>query len=240
MDINEFNNKITELSKKLDIIINNEIAQKFYKYMILLQEWNEKMNLTAITEPNEVILKHFIDSLTINKYIQPDSKIIDVGTGAGFPGLPISIIRKDCSITLMDSLNKRINFLNEVSNAVQLYNISAIHARAEELSKNKQYREKYDIATSRAVASLNVLLEYLLPFVKVGGLCICMKGSNIDEEIKNSAKALKELGGEIVNIEQFYLPESDICRNIVIVKKVKNTPNKYPRKAGTPSKDPLI
>ena len=195
------------------------------------------MNLTAITEPNEVILKHFIDSLTIANLIEKDQKIIDVGTGAGFPGIPLSIVKEE-NITLLDSLNKRITFLEEVINKLELKNIKAIHARVEEFAKNKKERESYDIATSRAVAPLNVLLEYLLPLVKVGGICICMKGSNT-EEIEEAKNALKILGGEIEKIEKITLPESDITRNIIIVKKVKETPSKYPRKPGTPSKEPI-
>ena len=195
------------------------------------------MNLTAITEPNEVILKHFIDSLTIANLIEKDQKVIDVGTGAGFPGIPLSIVKEE-NITLLDSLNKRIIFLEEVINKLELKNIKAIHARVEEFAKNKKERESYDIATSRAVASLNVLLEYLLPLVKLNGICICMKGSNT-EEIEEAKNALKILGGEIEKIERITLPESDITRNIVIVKKVRETLLKYPRKPGIPSKEPI-
>lgn len=160
--------------------------------------------------------------------------------GQDFHGIPISIARQDCEIVLMDSLNKRINFLDTVSCETNLRNIDTVHSRAEELSKNKNYREKFDVATSRAVASLNVLLEYMLPFVKVGGYVICMKGSNLDEELSNSKKALEILGGEIEKVDTFNLPNTDYGRNIIIIKKVKNTPNKYPRKAGTPSKEPLM
>ena len=197
------------------------------------------MNLTAITEPNDIILKHFIDSITIENSIKNDSKVIDVGTGAGFPGIPLSIIRNDLKITLMDSLNKRINFLDEVIKENCLNNVDTIHSRAEELGRNKDYREQFDVATSRAVASLDVLLEYMLPFVKVGGYCICMKGSNIDEELENSKKALTLLNGKIENIIKFELPESDYGRNIIVVKKTASTPGRYPRKPGTPSKEPI-
>ena len=206
--------------------------------MNLLLEWNEKINLTAIIEPREIILKHFVDSLTIAKYIKDDEKLIDVGTGAGFPGIPLSIVKENTDIVLLDSLNKRINFLEEVKENLKLENITTIHGRAEEFGKNKNEREKYDIAMSRAVASLNILLEYLLPLVKVGGRAICMKGSNI-EEIENAKNALEILGGKIEKIEEITLPNSDIKRNIIIVKKVKNTPSKYPRKPGTPSKEPI-
>ena len=197
MELDEFSFKLNKLCSEIGIDIDNNDAKNYYKYMCELIEWNKNMNLTAITEPNEVILKHFIYFLKINKYIEDNKKMIDVGTGAGFPGIPVGIIRKNVDILLMDSLNKRIKFLDTICNEINLNNIKTIHARAEELAKNKEYREKFDYATSRAVASLNVLLEYMLPFVKVGGKCICMKGSNITDELKNSDKALKGLGGEL-------------------------------------------
>ena len=212
--------------------------RKIKEYVDLLLKWNEKINLTAIIEPREVILKHFVDSLTIAKYIKENEKLIDVGTGAGFPGIPLSIVKENTDIVLLDSLNKRINFLEEIKQNLKLENITTIHGRAEEFGKNKKERETYDIATSRAVAPLNILLEYLLPLVKVGGKAICMKGSNI-EEIENAKNALEILGGQIEKIEEITLPNSDIKRNIIIVKKVKNTPSKYPRKPGTPSKEPI-
>ncbi len=238
MNKEEFSSKLKEKFNKINIQINDEQIQKFYEYMNLLLEWNEKINLTAITEPNEVILKHFIDSSTILKYIKNDMEVVDVGTGAGFPGIPLNIINDNCKYTLVDSLNKRINFLNQIINNIKLENIVTVHSRIEDFAKNN--KESYDIATSRAVANLNVLLEYLLPLVKVGGVCICMKGSNIKEEIESSNKALEVLGGKIEKIEEIILPDSDIVRNIIIVRKVKNTPNKYPRKAGIPTKEPII
>lgn len=219
--------------------LNNKQIEQFDKYMDLLLEWNEKINLTAITEKNQIILKHFIDSLTISKYIENNSKVIDVGTGAGFPGIPLKIYNNTLNITLLDSLNKRINFLNEVINELQLEKIQAIHSRAEDLARNNNYREKFDYAISRAVANLSTLSEYLLPYVKVNGKCICMKGPNINEEVKNSKQALKRLGGEIIDIKNFTLPESDIERNIIIIKKIKNTDKEFPRKAGIPAKKPL-
>lgn len=237
MEYNIFLKELKNKAQQLNIILEEKQIENFYKYMNLLLEWNQKMNLTAITEPNDVILKHFIDSLTIEKLIDKDKKIIDVGTGAGFPGIPLSIVKEE-DITLLDSLNKRIIFLEEVIDNLELKNIKAVHSRVEEFAKNKKERESYDIATSRAVAPLNVLLEYLLPLVKIGGKCICMKGSNV-EEIEEAKNALKILGGEIEKIEKITLPESDIIRNIIIVKKVKQTPLKYPRKAGTPSKEPI-
>lgn len=237
MEFKVFSKELKNKANQINIILEEKQIENFYKYMNLLIEWNEKMNLTAITEPNEVILKHFIDSLTISKLVEKGERVIDVGTGAGFPGIPLSIVNNK-DITLLDSLNKRITFLEEVITTLELKNIKAVHARVEEFAKNKKEREMYDIATSRAVAPLNVLLEYLLPLVKVGGKCICMKGSNT-EEIDEAKNALKILGGEIEKIEKITLPESDITRNIIIVKKVKETPLRYPRKPGTPSKEPI-
>lgn len=237
MEFKEFRVKLKEKANEININLDDEKKEKFYYYMNLLIEWNEKINLTAITEPDEIILKHFIDSLTIEKYIKDNAVIADIGTGAGFPGIPLNIVNSDSKYVLVDSLNKRINFLNEVIEKLELNNIQTIHSRVEDFAKNN--REKFDIATSRAVAQLNILLEYLLPLVKIGGICICMKGANIKEEIENSKNALEILGGKIEKIEEITLPGSDIKRNIIIVKKVKNTPNKYPRKAGIPSKEPL-
>lgn len=238
MEFEIFSEELENVAKQIEIELTKKQIEKFYNYMNLLLEWNEKINLTAIIEPREVILKHFVDSLTIAKYIKENEKLIDVGTGAGFPGIPLSIVKENTDIVLLDSLNKRINFLEEVKENLKLENITTIHGRAEEFGKNRKEREIYDIATSRAVAPLNILLEYLLPLVKVGGKAICMKGSNI-KEIENAKNALEILGGKIEKIEEITLPNSDIKRNIIIVKKVKNTPSKYPRKPGTPSKEPI-
>lgn len=235
----DFKNKMIELSKKINIDITDEQLKKFYRYMYLLLEWNEKINLTAITETDEVILKHFIDSMTVFKYLVESKNIIDVGTGAGFPGIPIAIMNQNKNITLLDSLNKRINFLNEVCSELKINNIKTYHGRAEEFGHNKQHREKYDIAISRAVANMTTLVEYLIPFIKVGGRCICMKGNDIEEELEQAKFAIKELGGKIEKVERFNLPNSDMERNIIIITKTKETPNRYPRKAGTPSKMPL-
>ena len=236
MEKDEFFYKLQNQAQKIDINLTNKQLNEFYTYMNLLIEWNKNINLTAITEPEEIIKKHFIDSLTISKNIQKDSSIIDVGTGAGFPGIPLKIVREDINVVLLDGLK----FLNEVIKENKLENIETVHFRAEEIGKNKKYREKYDIATSRAVAQLNILVEYLLPLVKIGGKCICMKGSNVEEELKNSKKAITLLGGEIEKIEEFILPDSDIKRNVIIIKKVNSTPAKYPRKPGTPAKEPII
>lgn len=239
MNIEEFKKIMIFYGEKIDIKFTEEQLNQFYEYMNLLLEWNEKINLTAITAPNEVILKHFIDSLTINKYIKENSTLADVGTGAGFPGIPLKILRPDLKITLVDSLNKRINFLNEVINKLNLVNIETVHSRIEDFGKDKKYRESFDFVTARAVANLAVLSEYLLPIAKVGGQCVCMKGSSVEEELSNGKNAIKVLGGNIKNIDEFVLPDSDMSRNVIIIDKIKNTSNKYPRKAGIPVKEPL-
>ena len=239
MEKKRFEEEMSKKSKILGVRFSVEQIEQFYKYMNLLIEWNEKMNLTAITEPKEIILKHFIDSLTILKYIDDNSKLVDVGTGAGFPGVPLSIMNPTLKITLVDSLNKRLIFLQEVVKELNLKNIEIVHARAEEIGQNKNYREKFDIATSRAVANLATLSEYLVPLVKIGGKIISMKASNAKEEINDAQKAIEVQGGKIEKIEEFDLPESDIGRTIIIIDKNKCTPAIYPRKAGTPAKEPI-
>ncbi len=234
-----FKKLFLELANKININLTENQLDKFYKYMKLLVEWNEKINLTAITDENEIVLKHFVDSLTALKYIKEDDKIIDVGTGAGFPGIPIAIMMPNTKMTLLDSLNKRINFLNEVIKELNLKNVETIHSRSEDCGKDILYREKYDISIARAVANLSTLSEYLLPFVKIDGKMICMKGSEVQEELNNSKYAIKELGGEISLQDEFCLPDTDIKRNIIVIKKIKYTPKLYPRKAGLPSKEPL-
>ena len=239
MEFNKFKEKMIINVDKLGINLSEIQLKQFYNYMNLLIEWNKKINLTAITEPDEIILKHFVDSLTISKYISEGTKVVDVGTGAGFPGIPLKIVRQDVDITLLDSLQKRINFLDEVINELNLEKITTVHSRVEDFGKNKKYREEFDIAISRAVANLSTLSEYLLPLVKVGGKVISMKGSLIQEELENSKNAIKILGGKIEKVDEFDLPNSDISRNIVLIDKIKTTPNRYPRKAGEPSKKPL-
>lgn len=235
----EFCQKMKEQVRKIGILLEEKQINQFYQYMQLLLEWNQKINLTAITKPDEIVLKHFIDSLTIAKYIEKNAKLVDVGTGAGFPGIPLKIIREDIEVTLIDSLNKRINFLKEVIEQLSLSKIEVFHSRAEEFGKNSKYRENFDCATSRAVANLSTLSEYLIPLVKVKGICISMKGSEVEEEIEQSKKAISVLGGNIETIDKFQLPNSNINRNIIILRKIRNTPNQYPRKAGLPAKEPI-
>lgn len=235
---------INTLVKGLDVLkvnMEHEDLERFRTYKELLLEWNNKINITAITDEEEVDIKHFLDSLTIFKtgYIKNGDRIIDVGTGGGFPGLPIKIVNKNCDVVLLDSLNKRIKFLNEVIDNLNLEDISTIHGRAEDFGRDKEYREKFDIVVSRAVASLNVLSEFCLPFAKVGGYFIAMKGPGGKEEIKGADRAIKLLGGSIEDQIDVNLPFSDIVHTLIIIKKIKTTPTKYPRNPGKPKKNPL-
>ncbi len=226
-------NDFEELSKR-----QKEQFDKFYNTLI---EWNRVMNLTAITEYDEVVKKHFIDSLSVKNVINLKEvrSVIDVGTGAGFPGIPLKIAFPHLKVTLLDSLNKRVKFLNEVIFELDLKNIETVHGRAEDVARNEKYREQYDICVSRAVANLATLSEYCLPYVKIGGNFISYKSDNIEEEIKDSEKAIITLGGVIKEIVRFELPGTDIRRSFVIIEKKKSTSKKYPRKAGLPSKEPL-
>ena len=235
-----------------DILINGLIElkidptkEKVDKLIVLKEimlEWNEKVNLTAITEEKEIFIKHFLDSATClsTGYIKEGMRIIDVGTGAGFPGIPIQILKDGLEMTLLDSLNKRIIYLKEAVKKLDLGNVSAVHGRAEEAGRNKAHRESYDIVLSRAVASMNVLCEYCLPFAKVGGFFLCQKGPETKEEIGNAASAIKTLGGTIKDVREYKLPYSDIKHNIIIIEKVSATPTKYPRKPGKPAANPII
>lgn len=235
------NNVLTEKVKELSIVLNDKQIQQFEQYYNILVEWNKVMNLTAITEYEEVVEKHFLDSLTIVNaiHVKKIETLIDVGTGAGFPGIPLKIAFPHLKVTLLDSLNKRIKFLNEVIDLLELNDIKAIHGRAEDYAKQAEYREQYDICVSRAVANLATLSEYCLPYVKVDGLFVPYKSGKIDEELKSSEKAVSILGGKVEEVVKFQLPGTDIGRSFVKIHKIKETKKKYPRKAGMPTKEPL-
>ena len=234
-------NTLIEGCKDLDIQLTDKQISKFTLYKELLLEWNQKINITAIEDEEEIDIKHFLDSLTILKtgLFKKGVKIIDIGTGGGFPGLPLKIVDDSIDLVLLDSLKKRIKFLDEVINSTNLDSAIAIHGRAEDYGQDKLYREGFDIATSRAVASLDILCEYSLPFIKVGGYFIAMKGKEIDEELKEAEKAIKILGGEVVDKLLVEVPNSNIVHSLIICKKVSETPTKYPRQAGKPKKNPL-
>ncbi|MBE7011843.1 MAG: 16S rRNA (guanine(527)-N(7))-methyltransferase RsmG [Ruminococcaceae bacterium] len=223
-------NLFIDCIKKFGGEISEEKLNHFDIYSSLLVEWNEKMNLTAITDPEGISVRHFADSVSPLFYheFKENAKIIDVGTGAGFPGFPIKILRPDLEITLMDSLNKRINFLKEVREKTGISNVECVHARAEEFSRKPEYREKYDIGVSRAVANLRVLSEYVIPFIKIGGYFIAMKAMDIEEEVNDAKEKIKALGGEIQEIKTIEIPNSDVLRKLVIIKKINKTDNKYP------------
>lgn len=235
--INTFESKIDTLH----IELSKEQYSQYVTYYNMVVEKNKVMNLTGITEFDEFIDKHYIDSLSIVNAVDMTrvNSIIDVGTGAGFPGIPLKIAFPHLKITLLDSLNKRINFLNEVIAVLGLQNVETCHGRAEDFGHRKEYREQYDLCASRAVANLSTLTEYCLPFVKVGGQFVSYKSGNVDNELKESSKAIKILGGEAGKVCSFVLPGTDFARTLVPIKKIKMTGNKYPRKAGTPSKEPL-
>lgn len=237
MDYLEFKKVFKEECERNNIKEDN--IETFYKYMKTLLEWNEKINVTAIKDEKEFIVKHFVDSLTISELVDSNKKIIDIGTGAGFPGIPLKIHDDSLNVTLVDSVNKKVTVLNSVIEELKLNSIEALHTRAEDLANQIDYRECFDYAVSRAVANMTTLVEYLLPFVKVGGKVICMKGPNYSEELESSRKAIEVLGGQIESVMQFNI-SSELERNVVIINKVKNTPKKYPRGQGKPLRMPIV
>lgn len=231
--------------EQLSITLSGEQVQQFLTYYEYLVEKNKVMNLTAITEYEEVITKHFLDSLAVVKTscFKPEKlagkRLIDIGTGAGFPGIPLKIAFPELEILLLDSLNKRINFLNEVTEMLGLTKINTVHGRAEDYAKQKGYRESFDFCVSRAVANLSTLSEYCIPFVKQGGCFISYKSGSVDQELIQAEKAVKILGGQREEVVRFSLADTDMDRSFVVIRKAKPTPKKYPRKAGLPSKEPL-
>lgn len=218
-----------------------DMAQQLERYMEGVLSWNEKVNLTAITDRDEFIIKHFLDSVLCCGFPEYESakKIIDVGTGAGFPGIPLAVVSPEKQFILMDSLKKRLNIIDELTDSIGIQNVSTVHARAEELARNKEHREQYDLCVSRAVANLATLSEYCLPFIRQGGYLLAYKGPDADDEIAQAKKAVFLLGGQLERVESAPLNQYGLDHRILFIKKVRNTPAKYPRKAGTPSKDPL-
>ena len=227
--------------EELGITLSDTQKNQFIRFYEYLVEKNKVMNLTGITEFQEVLVKHFLDSLACVKAVDMSkvNRIMDIGTGAGFPGVPLKIAFPHLEACLLDSLKKRVNFLEETFQLLKLENITAIHGRAEEFAKNKAYRETYDLCVSRAVSNLVTLSEYCLPYVKTGGFFISYKSGTVQEEVEQAQKAVKILGGRIQDVVYFQLPDSEIQRSLVVIEKVKATPGRYPRKAGTPLKEPL-
>lgn len=234
--------EIKEVFDKMHIELPDGALELLNRYYEMLIDTNKIMNLTTITEYSEVVIKHFADSAAIGCITDMNGNIdvIDVGTGAGFPGIVLKIVYPQLSVVLLDSLNKRVNFLKNVITELGLTDISAIHGRAEDIARNKDYREKFDLCVSRAVANMSSLSEYCLPFVKVGGRFIPYKADECDEEVKTASKAVNILGGKIRKIESYVIPDTDICRKFVVIDKLRNTSAKYPRKAGLPTKEPLV
>lgn len=226
---------------QLDITLTQEQIRQFLQYYELLVQWNQVMNLTAITEYREVIVRHFLDSLASVRVCDfgGAKKVIDIGTGAGFPGIPLKIAFPDLEVVLLDSLNKRVKFLNQVTEALGLSGVKAVHGRAEDYARQKEYRESFDVCVSRAVANLSTLSEYCLPYVKVGGSFVSYKSGKVQEEAEAAAYAVKLLGGGPARVVKFRLPDTDMERSFVIVKKEQKTPARFPRKAGMPGKEPL-
>lgn len=235
------NDPLRDSLDKLKIQYNDEQIEQFRSYYELLTEWNKKINLTAITGYEDVVRKHFIDSILICSLLDlnKDIRIIDVGTGAGFPGIPIKILNPDCRIVLLDSLNKRVRFLETVVDELGLDNVECIHGRAEDVSREKNYRASFDLSVSRAVANLSTLCEYCIPFLKKGGMFVSYKSDKADDEINGSENAVRTLGSEITSVKEIALPETDIVRKFIMITNINQVSNIYPRKAGIPAKDPL-
>lgn len=227
---------VKEIFLRNNIDVSEEIYDKFVLYMKNLIEWNSRINLTAIKDEESIIIKHFLDSIMIKDYIS-GKKILDIGSGAGFPGIPLKILNDNLELTLIDAVNKKVSFINDSIDKLELKKAIAIHGRAEDLGHNVIYRESFDTVVSRAVANMSTLVEYMLPFVKLGGLCLCMKGPDSEEEINDSKKAIKILGGKIEKIYNYEYEENKRC--LVVISKIKNTEQTYPRKQGKPSKNPI-
>lgn len=234
-----FKEKLYDVFAKNGFILSDFQQTQFENYYNLLKEWNEKMNLTAIIDEDGVLYKHFLDSVMGSKFIPQKATVIDVGVGAGFPSIPLKILRPDLKFTLVDSLNKRLIFLEEVKSTLKLEDVEIVHARCEDLATKVEYREKYDIAVARAVAKMNTLSEYLLPFVKIGGYMVAYKGADIQNELKEADKAIVTLGGKFTEIHTYQLDDFADNHNVVVIKKVCATPKKYPRNGNKPKTSPI-
>ena len=238
MELKEFKEKFKKELDFNNIKISEDNYEDYYFYMKEIINWNDKINLTAITDEKEFLVKHLIDSLTINSLLEDKNTLIDIGTGAGFPGIPLKIANQKLNVTLIDSVNKKLNVIRDISTKMNLEGIEIIHTRAEDLAMNTKHRETYDIATTRAVSRINTIVEYMLPFIKVGGKAICMKGPNIDEELDEAKHAIEILGGKVESVKNIVI-DNEYERNIVIIRKEKNTPKQYPRGKGKPLKEPI-
>jgi len=238
---------LTSGAQEISVPLSAESIRAFLIYANLLKEWNEKMNLTNITDDKGIAIRHFIDSLTLIPHLEQEAvrkgkrnlSLIDVGTGAGFPGIPLKVAMHELEVTLLDSLRKRVSFLDAVCETLGLSGIMTLHSRAEDAGRSKMYREKFDVATARAVAPLPILCEYCMPFVKIGGIFLAMKG-NVEDEAEASKKAIVSLGGTLETLHHFTLPGTDMNRSIIVIRKVRATPAKYPRQAGKPEKEPIL
>lgn len=238
---------LTNGAAEISVPLSGESIFAFKTYATLLKEWNDRMNLTGIMDDHGIALRHFVDSLTLVSFLNEEMAkkgtktltLVDVGTGAGFPGIPLKVAMPEIEVLLLDSLKKRIHFLEEVCSALSLKKITCFHSRAEDAGRSKLHRERFDVATARAVAALPILCELCLPFVKVGGIFLAMKG-HVEDEIEMSQKAVVTMGGTIESVHQFVLPGTDMKRAVVVIRKLRPTPPKYPRTAGKPEKDPIL
>ena len=238
MDLKEFLGIFEENCEKNGIKFNKEKAEFLFRFMNLILEWNEKINVTAIKDEKEFIVKHFIDSLIIGDLLGDAKKVLDIGTGGGFPGIPLKLYYPEKEFTLIDSVNKKVTVVNDIIQKLKLSTVQALHVRAEDLARDVAYREKFGVVVTRAVAKLSTIVEYMLPFTEIGGRAICMKGPSAEQEILEAKTAISKLGGEIGNVEKMCI-NNEFERNVIVIKKIKKTAEKYPRGQGKPAKEPI-